>query len=300
MKSEGAAKFQSSLFPSMGFGLGLRSSHFKNILGGESKVDWFEAVSENFMGIERDSDGGRPLKILQKIRANVEIVVHGVSLNIGSTDPLNFNYLNKLKNLIEIINPNFISDHLCWTGVSGENLHDLLPLPYTPDVINHVVDRILRCQDFLKQRIVFENVSSYITFNHSELSEWDFLSEVSNRADCGILLDVNNIFVSSKNHGFDPLKYLNNIPKARVAQIHLAGHSSQDHILIDTHDHPVCAEVWDLYREALKLFGSKSTMVEWDANIPDFQTLQSEVFKARQIEREVLNANSKFEVNISL
>ncbi|HWY36599.1 MAG TPA: DUF692 domain-containing protein, partial [Nitrosopumilaceae archaeon] len=191
-------------------GLGLRSPHFQNILNGEAKVDWFEALSENYMGI-KDGVGGRPLHILEKIRKNFPIVLHGVSLNIGSTDPLNLQYLEKLKTLASRIEPAWVSDHLCWTGVRGENLHDLLPLPYTRESIDHLVNRITKCQDFLGRRLVFEIVSSYISFKHSEMSEWEFVTELATRADCGILLDVNNVYVSSKNHGFDPLEFLKNI-----------------------------------------------------------------------------------------
>lgn len=275
------------MFPTLGAGLGLRAVHFPNVLESPSAnvlgIDWFEATSENYMGIQ-DGAGARPLRILEEVRRNFPVVLHGVSLSIGSTDPLNLVYLRKLRELIERIQPAFVSDHFCWTGVDGENLHDLLPLPYTEEVVRHIVPRIQKIQDILGQRMVFENVSSYLTFAHSEMTEWEFIAEVSQRADCGVLVDVNNIYVSSTNHGFDPSLFLKGIPKERVAQFHLAGHSQQNNYLIDTHDQPVAEPVWDLYREALNLYGPISSMVERDANFPNFEELKNEVAKARTIQ----------------
>jgi len=279
---------RSQLFSDLGIGLGLRAPHFSQILETPHtdgpKIDWFEATSENYMGIDGGT-GARPLKVLQKVRENYPIVLHGVSLSIGSSDPLDFKYLAKLKDLADSIQPEFVSDHLCWTGVSGENLHDLLPLPYTEEVIRHLVSRIHKVQDFLGRRMVFENVSSYLTFEHSEMQEWEFIAEVCKRADCGVLLDVNNVYVSATNHGFSPLQFLRGIPKERVAQIHLAGHSKQGTYLIDTHDQPVAEPVWNLYREAIRCYGSVASMIERDANIPDFSELQNEALKAKEIRR---------------
>lgn len=271
-----------NLFPNLGIGLGLRAPHYSHIAQSHPPLGWFEAISENYMGLS-ESGSGRPRKILESFRKDYEIVLHGVSLSIGSTDELNFSYLTKLKKLAQVIQPKWISDHLCWTGVKGENVHDLLPLPFTKEAINHLVSRICRVQDFLGRRILLENVSSYITFKHSEMTEWDFLSEISNKADCGILLDINNVYVNSVNHEFDPVAYLKALPPERIGQIHLAGHSRQGELLIDTHDAPVCNEVWDLFRIAVKLFGQVATMVEWDAKIPDFSTLQAEADKAGKI-----------------
>ena len=271
-----------NLFPNLGIGLGLRAPHYSHIAQSHPPLGWFEAISENYMGLS-ESGSGRPRKILESFRKDYEIVLHGVSLSIGSTDELNFSYLTKLKELAQVIQPKWISDHLCWTGVKGENVHDLLPLPFTKEAINHLVSRICRVQDFLGRRILLENVSSYITFKHSEMTEWDFLSEISNKADCGILLDINNVYVNSVNHEFDPVAYLKALPPERIGQIHLAGHSRQGELLIDTHDAPVCNEVWDLFRIAVKLFGQVATMVEWDAKIPDFSTLQAEADKAEKI-----------------
>jgi len=276
-----------NLFPNIGAGLGLRASHYSHIAQAKPKLGWFEAISENYLGLS-DSGSGRPLKILESIRQDYNIVLHGVSLSIGSTDELDMYYLRKLKELVSLIEPKWISDHLCWTGIDKENIHDLLPLPFTQEALNHLVARIKKVQDFLGQRILLENVSSYITFKHSEISEWDFLSEVSKTADCGILLDVNNVYVNSVNHKFDPVKYLKALPLERVGQIHLAGHSRQGALLVDTHDAPVCDEVWDLYKVAVKTFGQVSTMVEWDAKIPEFDRLKQEVGKAEKILSEEL------------
>lgn len=283
-----------NLFPNLGIGLGLRSTHYSHIAQSKPKLSWFEAISENYMGLSQSSSG-RPLKILESIRQDYDVVLHGVSLSIGSTDELNLPYLEKLKSLIETIQPQWVSDHLCWTGVAEENLHDLLPLPYTQEALKHLVERIQMTQDFLGRRILLENVSSYISFEHSEMTEWDFLTQIANQADCGILLDVNNVYVNSVNHGFDPRTYLKALPSERIGQIHLAGHSKQGEILVDTHDAPVCDEVWDLFRHAVQLYGSVSTMVEWDDKIPDFSHLKHEAEKAGQIitqEREVKHESS--------
>jgi len=262
----------------LGFGLGLRTAHYETILAEKPPVDWFEVITENYL-----VPGGKPLYYLDSIRANYPLVMHGVSLSIGGTDPLNLDYLHQVKTLAERIEPAWISDHLCWTGVNGVNLHDLLPLPYTQEAVQHVADRVKTVQDFLRCRILLENVSSYVTYAHSEMTEWEFLSAVAERADCLILLDINNIYVSAHNHQFDPLVYLNNVPAKRVQQFHLAGHLNLGNIIIDSHGDTVIDPVWSLYEAALRRFGPVSTMIERDDNIPPFAELLAELEMARQI-----------------
>ena len=220
--------------PFLGFGLGLRPEHYLEVLESRPAVDWFEIISENYL-----VDGGKPLHFLDRIREHYPMVMHGVSLSIGSTDPLDLEYLAALKRLAGRVEPAWVSDHLCWTGIDGRNLHDLLPLPYTEEAIAHVAERVSRVQDSLGRQILLENVSSYVTYTDSRVSEWEFLAAVAERADCCILLDVNNIYVSAHNHGFDALAYLDGVPSERVLQIHLAGHSYNGSLIIDTHDHPV-------------------------------------------------------------
>lgn len=261
-----------------GFGLGLRREHYAAILADRHAVDWFEILTENYL-----VPGGRPLHNLEQVRARFPLVMHGVSLSIGSTAPLNYRYLRDLKRLMDRIEPAWVSDHLSWSGLSGINLHDLLPLPYTEDTVRHVVRRISAVQDSLQRRILLENVSSYLSYRHSEMSEWEFVSEVARRADCDLLLDVNNVYVSSVNHGFDPDRYLAGVPAERVKQIHLAGHRSFGRYLIDTHDEPVAESVWALYEKAATLFGSVPTMIERDANIPPLGELIAELTHARRI-----------------
>jgi len=273
--------------PFLGFGLGLRTEHYPYILDNKPAVDWFEILSENYM-----VPGGKPLDNLDRIRADYPMVMHGVSLSIGSTDPLNPDYLNNLKQLIQRIQPHWISDHLCWTGVNNTNSHDLLPLPYNEDTIAHVVERVEQVQDYLGQRILLENLSSYVTYMSSEMSEWAFFSEIARRADCHILLDINNIFVSAHNHHFDPADYLNGIDTDRVMQFHLAGHSHTGEMLIDTHDHDVCDPVWALYGKALKRFGAVSTMIERDDDIPEFPQLRKELAIAENIAARTLPAEA--------
>jgi len=264
--------------PNLGFGLGLRTDHYETILTEKPPVDWFEVITENYL-----VPGGKPLYYLDSIRANYPLVMHGVSLSIGGTDSLNLDYLRQVKTLAERIEPAWISDHLCWTGVNGINLHDLLPLPYTQEAVQHVADRVKTVQDFLRCRILLENVSSYVTYAHSEMTEWEFLSAVAERADCLILLDINNIYVSAHNHNFDPLVYLNNVPVKRVQQFHLAGHLNLGNIIIDSHGDTVIDPVWSLYEAALRRFGPVSTMIERDDNIPPFAELLAELEMARQI-----------------
>ncbi len=266
--------------PFLGFGLGLRKDHYQAILAESPPVDWFEILSENYM-----VDGGKPLYFLDRIRENYPLVMHGVSLSIGSTDPLNRDYLRQLKQLMERVQPEWLSDHLCWTGLHGRNFHDLLPLPYTEEAIEHVAGRIAQVQDFLGRQILLENLSSYVAFKSSQIPEWEFLSAVAQRADCLLLLDVNNIYVSSVNHGFDPMTYVRAVPAERVWQIHLAGHTANasGKILIDTHDQPVCDAVWRLYQQTAALLGPVSTMIERDDNIPMLSELVEELEQARAI-----------------
>ncbi len=269
--------------PFLGFGLGLRPQHYREILEGEPKIDWFEVISENYM-----VDGGQPLRILDRIRERYAVVMHGVSLSIASTSPLDLEYLGRLKALANRVKPAWISDHLCWTGVHGVNLHDLLPIPYTEEALDHVVDRIGQVQDFLGRRLTLENVSSYVTYSQSEMSEWEFVSEVATRADCWLLFDVNNVYVSAFNHGFDTGDFLRGIPRDRVVQFHVAGHSHEESHIVDTHDHPVSKEVWDFYRDAVDHFGPVSTMIERDDNIPPLAELVAELDQARKIATDVL------------
>lgn len=267
----------------LGVGLGLRPSHYDHVLSRRPTVSWFEAISENYMGLRGGSSGGRPLEVLEEVRRRYPVTLHGVSLNVGSADPLNRDYLKRLKRLIRIIEPAIVSDHLCWTGVDGRNLHDLLPLPYTEAAIEHVAARLRHVQEFLGRRILIENVSSYLTYRHSEMTEWEFLTEIASRADCGILLDVNNIHVSAVNHGFDALDYINAVPTARVGEMHLAGYSDEGGFLIDTHDHPVSGPVWDLYAAAIRRFGPVPTLIEWDDKIPPFERLEQEAARAEEV-----------------
>ena len=271
------------LSSSLGFGLGLRVDHYEAILADNPPVDWFEALTENYL-----VPGGKPLDYLMRIRERYPLVLHGVSMSIGSTQPLDRSYLAQVKSLAARVEPQWISDHLCWTGIAGRNMHDLLPLPYTEEALANVVERVRTVQDILGRRILLENVSSYVTYRDSQLTEWEFLSEIARRADCLILLDVNNIYVSSVNHEFDPLDYLNSIPVDRVQQIHLAGHENHGDYLIDTHDHPVPDPVWELYSAALRRFGSVSTMIERDANIPPLEELCAELDAARQLAERTL------------
>jgi uncharacterized protein len=272
-----------SLQPALGFGLGLRVDHYEAILADNPPVDWFEALTENYL-----VPGGKPLDYLTRIRERYPLVLHGVSMSIGSTQPLDRHYLAQVKSLAARVQPKWISDHLCWTGVAGRNLHDLMPLPYTEEALANVIERVRTVQDILDRRILLENVSSYVTYRDSRLTEWEFLREIAERADCHILLDVNNIYVSSVNHEFDPLEYLNAIPADRVQQIHLAGHENHGDYLIDTHDHPVPDPVWELYRAAVGRFGSVSTMIERDANIPPLEELCVELDSARQLAERAL------------
>lgn len=260
----------------LGLGVGLRTVHFQHILNQHPQVDWFEIISENFM-----DSGGRPRYVLEQIAERYEIVMHGVSLSIGSTAPLDRDYLAGLKRLAETVDARWISDHVCWTGVAGLNAHDLLPIPMNEGTLRHLVDRIRIVQDILERPLVLENPSSYVTFADSTLDEWEFLARMAEEADCGLLLDVNNVYVSSVNHDFDPAQYLRSIPHQRVVQCHLAGHTNCGTHLIDTHDSEVMDPVWNLYRLAHQLTGGVSTLLEWDAKIPAFPVVHAEALKAR-------------------
>jgi len=268
--------------PSLGFGLGLRVDHYDAILSQQPQVggpvDWFEALTENYL-----VPGGKPLHFLSRIRERYPLVLHGVSMSIGSTAPLDRSYLEQVRELAKRIEPEWISDHLCWTGIEGKNTHDLLPLPYTEEALANIVQRVRTVQDILGRRILLENVSSYVEYRASSMTEWEFLRAVAEGADCLMLLDVNNIYVSSVNHEYDPLEYLHSIPVERVQQIHLAGHQNHGTYLIDTHDHPVPDPVWRLYAEAVRRFGSVSTMIERDANIPPLDELVRELNDAREL-----------------
>ena len=270
-----------------GFGLGLRPRHYEAILRSSPRVDWFEALSENYM-----IPGGRPLHYLMRIRERYPMVLHGVSLSIGSTDPLDRGYLEALRALERRVQPEWVSDHLCWTGVGRRNLHDLMPLPYTEEALQHVARRVREVQDFLGRRILLENVSSYVAFRSSAMTEWAFLAALSKEADCDLLLDVNNIYVSAFNHGYDALEFLDGIPAARVRQIHLAGHENCGDLIIDTHDAPVIGPVWKLYGEALRRFGAVPTMIERDDRIPPLGTLVRELDRARAIAVDTLKGRA--------
>src|SRR5450432_1849447 len=260
-----------------GIGIGLRVPHYAHILSKKPVVDWFEIISENFM-----VDGGRPLELLDKILEQYRVVQHGVSMYFGSADKPDRTHMRKLKNLVKRTNTPWLSDHLCWGSVDGNYTHDLLPMPYTFAAAKVTAQRIREARDFLEVPICVENVSSYAEFHASEMTEWEFLSEVVERADCGILLDVNNIYVSSKNHSFNPFDYLNSVPVERVAQIHLAGHSKFQKYILDTHDHPVVRPVWELYDHAVRRCGNVATLLEWDDQIPSFETVHAEARKAEQ------------------
>ena len=263
-------------YPDLGLGVGLRSPHFDHIVEHWPAVDWFEVISENYL-----DSGGRPRAMLDRIAERYPVVMHGVSLSIGSTDPLDLDYIRRLGELAEAIGAVWISDHLCWTGVLGRNTHDLLPMPLTEESLAHVAERVRRVQDVLGRPLVLENPSTYVTFVADTLPEHEFLARLAELTDCGLLLDVNNVYVSSVNHGFDPEAYIDAIPAERIVQFHLAGHTDCGTHLVDTHDGRVIDAVWRLYRRAHRRTEGVSTLVEWDARIPPFPVLHAEVEKAR-------------------
>ena len=261
--------------PKLGLGLGLRSVHFDAILSGEPRDLWFEAISENFM-----DSGGRPRTIIRAVAERYPLVLHGVSLSIGITDPLDFGYLASLKRLANEVRPVWVSDHLCWTGVNGHNSHDLLPMPLTEESLAHVATRVRQVQDYLERPLILENPSSYVRFAQSTMDEPDFLRELADETGCGLLLDVNNVYVSCFNAGVDPFAYVDAFPCDRVVQMHLAGHQDMGSHAIDTHDRPVRPEVWELFRLAWSRTGGASTLLEWDDHIPDFDDCLAELHKA--------------------
>jgi uncharacterized protein len=261
----------------LGLGVGLRTAHFPYILKNFPAVDWFEIISENFM-----DSGGRPRYVLDQLAERYAIVMHGVSLSIGSSDPLNFDYLTRLKRLANAVKAHWVSDHLCWTGVAGLNSHDLLPLPLNEQSLRHVAERVRVVQEFLERPLVLENPSSYVTFADSTLTEWEFLTRLTEETGCRLLLDVNNVYVSSVNHDFDPTEYIRSIPADRVMQFHIAGHTNCGTHIIDTHDDHVIDPVWELYRLAHVRTGGAATLLEWDAKIPEFPVVHAEVLKAKQ------------------
>ena len=280
--------------PPLGVGLGLRTVHYDHILKKRPKVPWFEVISENYMGTSAGS-GGRAIQILEDLRKDYPIALHGVSLSIGSTDHIDKNYLKKLKALIERIDPLWVSDHLCWTGVNGHNLHDLLPLPYTKETVKHLVKNINRVQDFLGRQILLENVSSYVSYQHSEMTEWECLTEVANQADCLILLDVNNIYVNSVNHRYDAEAFLKQLPAARIRYLHIAGHYREaDDLIVDTHGADVVDPVWQLLEKTYQHFGVIPTLLERDFNLPPLADLLQEVEIIHTLQSKWRNQNGDY------
>jgi uncharacterized protein len=279
----GTTRTTDSLFANLGHGLGLRREHYRQVVEESPAVDWFEVISENFM-----VEGGNPRRVLEAVRRDHPVVLHGVSLSIGSRDPLDVGYLDRLAALADAVEPAWVSDHLCFGSAHGIYAHDLLPLPYTEATLGRVVSRVLAVQERLGRRILLENPSSYLQWRDSELTEWDFLAEVARRADCGILLDVNNVFVSAHNHGFDARAYIDAMPAERVGQIHLAGHTIEGPLRIDTHDGHVCDEVWDLFAHTVATLGPRAAMIEWDDRVPAFETLTDELGRVAAVEREAV------------
>ncbi|MDH5265978.1 MAG: DUF692 domain-containing protein [Betaproteobacteria bacterium] len=281
--------------PFLGFGLGLRPKHYRDFLAAAQPVDWLEIISENYM-----VQGGKPLAMLDAIRARYPVVMHGVSMSLGSVGELDREYLAQLKALARRVEPAWISDHLCWTGVHGLNLHDLYPMPYTQEAVRHVASRIRQAQDILERRLVIENVSSYLSYADSAMTEWEFITAVSGEADCLLLLDVNNIYVSGVNHGFDPRAFIDGVPGHRVQQIHLAGHSDMGDHLIDTHDEPVADPVFDLYGYACHRLGAVSTMIERDDAIPPLPELVAELDRVREVARDNLTGAGRIAASLPL
>lgn len=263
--------------PNLGLGLGLRTQHFDHILSKSPEVDWFEVISENFM----DSHG-KPRHILKQIAEKYPVVMHGVSMSIGSTDPLNFDYLKSLKTLADEVQPAWVSDHLCWTGVLTTNSHDLLPLPLNSESLKHVCDRIKRVQDYLERPLVVENPSTYASFKNSTIPEWDFLRLMTEETGCGLLLDVNNVYVSSFNNDFDPVEYIKGLPHDKIVQMHLAGHQNMGNYIIDTHDREVTHQVWKLFQMTYQLAPEAAILLEWDGNIPTFDVYHAELMKSKK------------------
>jgi len=273
--------------PDLGVGVGFRVPHYEQVLDERPPMDWFEVISENFMVA-----GGRPLDNLARLGEAYRVVPHGVSLAIGSVEPLDAGYLSRLRELVDRLDPPWVSDHLCWGRAAGLHLHDLLPLPYTPEAVELVVERVKRVQGTLERPFALENVSSYMTYRASSMTEWEFVSEVAERADCGLLLDCNNVYVSARNHGVDAERYIDAVPADRVVQMHLAGHTDKGTYVLDTHSDHVCDEVWSLYRRAIARCGPVATLVEWDDEIPAWEVLAAEADRARRMRAEVLAGES--------
>ena len=265
------------MFPQLGHGIGLRPPYYGDAERGDADVDWFEVISENFFGA-----GGNPRRVLRKVAERYPVALHGVSMSIGSVDAPDERLLNSLTELIAEIQPAMVSDHLCWSSFGGHTVHDLWPMPYTEESLDHVVKRVRQVQDRLRRRILLENPSSYVAFSANCLGEAEFLAEVSRRADCGILLDVNNVYVSSRNHGLDPDAYFAAMPRDRIGYLHLAGHTDHGDYLLDTHDQPVAEPVWALYRAAIARFGARSTLIEWDDNLPTLDTVVGQSIRANE------------------
>lgn len=272
--------------PLSGLGLGLRPEHYQDFIRAKQPVDWLEILTDNYL-----VPGGKPLHFLERIRGDYPIALHGVAMNLGSIDPLDRHYLRAVRGLAERFDATLVSDHLCWTGTQGQYLHDLLPLPYTDETVRHCAQRIRQAQDILGRRLVIENLSAYLEAD-TPMTEWDFLAAIAEEADCELLVDINNIYVSSRNQGFDPMDYLRALPASRIRQFHLAGHTDHGAICIDTHDQPVCAAVWQLYAQACELFGPVPTMIERDDHIPPLADLLDELAHARTIRREVAHARA--------
>jgi hypothetical protein len=268
-------------FPDLGIGVGLRTVHYAHILEKKPEVDFFEVLSENYL-----DTAGRPLWVLEQVAERYPVVLHGVSMSIGSTDPLDRGYLAKLKSLAARTRALWVSDHLCWTGVAGRNTHDLLPLPYTEEALRHIVERVRTVSDILERPLILENASTYAEFASSRMTEWEFFGRLMEEADCGMLLDVNNVYVSSYNHGFDPEAYIDAIDPSRVAQYHLAGHTNKGTHIVDTHNDHVIDPVWALYRRSIARTDNVATLLEWDADIPEFSVVHAEALKARAYRRE--------------
>lgn len=269
-----------------GFGLGLRPDHYQDFLRARQPLEWLEILTDNYL-----VPGGKPLYFLEKIRQDYPIAMHGVAMNLGSCDPLDMAYLQQVRALAERFEASVVSDHLCWTGVAGAYLHDLLPMPYCEEAVHHVASRIRQAQDVLGRRLVIENLSTYLEAD-TAMTEWQFVAAVADEADCELLVDINNIYVSARNHGFDPMDYLRALPAQRIRQFHLAGHTDEGVICIDTHDQPVCQDVWALYGQAVALFGNIPTMIERDDHIPPLNDLLAEIETARKIAQEVAHAQA--------
>jgi len=261
-----------------GCGIGLRREHYGAVLSERPEINWVEVISENFM-----VPGGRPRHVLERVRSNYPVALHGVSLSVGSAEPLSGEYLSRLRTLVAWVEPAIVSDHLCWTGLGGHNSHDLLPLPFTAEAVRNAAAKVRQVQDALGRRILLENVSSYLEYGASEMTEWQFVAAVADEADCFLLLDVNNVYVNARNHGFDPGPYLDGLPAGRVRQFHLAGHEDHQDFVIDTHDSPIGDPVWELFRRAVERFGAQPALIERDANVPPLDQLLAEARRAQAV-----------------